>query len=171
MITAKSRILFAIVIGVVLTGAAAIGLPYLEFWASPGALLANGLGVGTVHEPGPLGLTTTVATIWLGTFLVWSGVAYGVLAIRDRRRVAKPPAAADSHALAAEPPTVRRLVATVRAQVLVVGPPRAAAHVWSMRSRSTLRGFQTPLLRRDAIASCAAVPFGGRFGGRNVGDL
>jgi hypothetical protein len=85
---AKSRILIAILIGVALTGAAASRLPYLDLLATPGAFLASGLGAGTVHEPGPSGLTTTVSIIWLGTLVVWSGVAYGALAFHGRRREA-----------------------------------------------------------------------------------
>jgi hypothetical protein len=86
--TGKSRTAVAIVIGVALTGAAASRLPYLESLAAPGVVLASGLGAGTVHEPGPFGLNTTVLIIWLGTLLVWSGVAYGALAVYGRRRAA-----------------------------------------------------------------------------------
>ena len=86
--TARTRIVISIIIGLALTGAAASRLPYLELLAGPGVFLAMALGAGTVHEPGPFGLNTTVLIIWLGTLFVWSGVAYGGLAFHGWRRAA-----------------------------------------------------------------------------------
>ena len=84
----RTRIAISIVIGLALTGAAAFRLPYLELLAGPGVFLAMAFGAGTVHEPGPFGLNTTLLIIWLGTLFVWSGVAYGALAFHSWRRAA-----------------------------------------------------------------------------------
>jgi len=83
-----NRALIAGILGLALTLAAATKLPYLELLATPGVFVAASLGMGTIHEPGSLGLGALAATIWVATFLVWSMLAYAVLALRKSRDAA-----------------------------------------------------------------------------------
>jgi hypothetical protein len=84
----RGRVLLAVAIGMGITVVAALQLPYLELLAAPGVFLASAVGAGTVHEPGLEGPAATVVIIWLGTLVVWIGVAYAALALLGRQRVA-----------------------------------------------------------------------------------
>jgi hypothetical protein len=83
-----SRGFVAFLAGMGLTAASALPISFAESLLVPGILIAMGLGVGTIHEPGKWGGAWTLAVIYLGSFLVWGAVAYVVASLLARKRVA-----------------------------------------------------------------------------------
>ena len=78
----------AFLAGLGLTAASALPLSFAGLLLVPGIFVAMAIGAGTVHEPGRWGGVWTLAVIYLSSFLVWCAVAYAVVSLLARRRIA-----------------------------------------------------------------------------------
>jgi hypothetical protein len=83
-----SRGFVAFLAGLGLTAASALPLSFAELPLVPGIFVAMAVGAGTIHEPGKWGGSWTLAVIHLISFLVWGAVAYGVVSVLAKKRVA-----------------------------------------------------------------------------------
>jgi hypothetical protein len=83
-----SRGFISFLAGLGLTAASVLPLSFAGLLLVPGIFVAMAVGAGTVHEPGRWGGVVTLAVIYLISFLVWGAVAYVVVSLLAKRRVA-----------------------------------------------------------------------------------
>jgi hypothetical protein len=78
------RLAISVLVGVLLTAAARLPFGFAEYMAVPGLLLASPFwpeGIHTGSGLGPAGIIAWLAVMWIGSFVAWTGVAYGAMSL------------------------------------------------------------------------------------------